>query len=302
MSLETTPGTVIRIQSGFHTVQTEQGLVVCHLRGRLKRTTFRGDVLAVGDRVKISLLPDKTGMIEEIEPRQRALVRMDPTPKGEYQQVLLANPSQILLVFSCTNPDPHLRMLDRFLVICEKQEIPVHIVANKIDLVGEEQAQQIFRVYPQIGYDVFFTSVKWNVGIDALHDILVGQTTGLAGPSGVGKSSLLNAIQPHLGLAVREVSEATSKGRHTTVVREMFPLLDGGYVIDLPGLKSLALWDIEPEELDGYFPELRVLVANCYYNDCTHLNEPGCAVKAAVQEGRVFRERYESYLRLRYGD
>ena len=302
MSLETTPGTVIRIQSGFHTVQTEQGLVVCHLRGRLKRTTFRGDVLAVGDRVKISLLPDKTGMIEEIEPRQRALVRMDPTPKGEYQQVLLANPSQILLVFSCTNPDPHLRMLDRFLVICEKQEIPVHIVANKIDLVGEEQAQQIFRVYPQIGYDVFFTSVKWNVGIDALHDILVGQTTGLAGPSGVGKSSLLNAIQPHLGLAVREVSEATSKGRHTTVVREMFPLLDGGYVIDLPGLKSLALWDTEPEELDGYFPELRVLVANCYYNDCTHLNEPGCAVKAAVQEGRVFRERYESYLRLRYGD
>ena len=302
MSLETTPGTVIRIQSGFHTVQTEQGLVVCHLRGRLKRTTFRGDVLAVGDRVKISLLPDKTGMIEEIEPRQRALVRMDPTPKGEYQQVLLANPSQILLVFSCTNPDPHLRMLDRFLVICEKQEIPVHIVANKIDLVGEEQAKQIFRVYPQIGYDVFFTSVKWNVGIDALHDILVGQTTGLAGPSGVGKSSLLNAIQPHLGLAVREVSEATSKGRHTTVVREMFPLLDGGYVIDLPGLKSLALWDTEPEELDGYFPELRVLVANCYYNDCTHLNEPGCAVKAAVQEGRVFRERYESYLRLRYGD
>jgi ribosome biogenesis GTPase len=302
MSLETTPGTVIRIQSGFHTVQTEQRLVVCHLRGRLKRTTFRGDVLAVGDRVKISLLPDKTGMIEDIEPRQRALVRMDPTPKGEYQQVLLANPSQILLVFSCMDPEPHLRMLDRFLVICEKQEIPVRIVANKIDLVGEEQARQIFHVYPQIGYDVIFTSVKWNRGINALHDILVNQTTGLAGPSGVGKSSLLNAIQPHLGLAVREVSEATSKGRHTTVVREMFPLLEGGYVIDLPGLKSLALWDTEPEELDGYFPELRVLVAKCYYNDCTHLNEPGCAVKAAVQEGQVFQERYESYLRLRFGD
>jgi len=302
MNLETFPGTVTRIQSGFHTVQTEQGMVVCHLRGRLKRTSFRGDVLVVGDKVKISLLPDQTGMIEEILPRHRALSRLDPTPKGVYQQVLLANPSQILLVFACTNPEPHLRMLDRFLVICEKQRIPARIIANKVDLVGEDQAREIFHMYPALGYDVIFTSVKWNFGIDALRAILVGETTGLAGPSGVGKSSLLNAIQPQLGLAVREVSEATSKGRHTTVVREMFPLVEGGFVIDLPGLKSLALWDTEPEELDGYFPELRDLVASCYYNDCTHQDEPGCAVKSAVNEGRVFRERYESYLRLRFGD
>jgi ribosome biogenesis GTPase len=302
MSLETFPGTVTRIQSGFHTVQTEQGTVICHLRGRLKRTSFRGDVLAVGDRVRISLLPDQTGMIEDINPRQRALVRMDPTPKGEYQQVLLANPSQILMVFACTNPEPHLRMLDRFLVICEKQRIPARIIANKVDLVGEDQAREIFHIYPALGYDVLFTSVKWKLGIDALHAILVGETTGLAGPSGVGKSSLLNAIQPHLGLAVREISEATSKGRHTTVVREMFPLAEGGFVVDLPGLKSLALWDTEPEELDGYFPELRDLVASCYYNDCTHQDEPGCAVKSAVDDGRIFRERYESYLRLRFGE
>lgn len=302
MIMETFPGTVIRIQSGFHTVQTEQGQVVCHLRGRLKRTSFRGDVLAVGDRVKISLLPDHTGMIEEIMPRERALIRMDPTPKGEYQQVLLANPSQILLVFACTDPEPHLRMLDRFLVICEKQRIPTRIIANKVDLVGEEQARKIFHVYPAIGYSVIFTSVKWNLGIDSMHEILVGHSTGLAGPSGVGKSSLLNAIQPKLGLAVREISEATSKGRHTTVVREMFPLNEGGFVVDLPGLKSLALWDTEPEELDGYFPELRDLVSSCYYNDCTHQHEPDCAVKAAVEEGRVFRERYELYLRLRFGD
>ena len=258
--------------------------------------------MAVGDRVKISLLPDHTGMIEEIMPRERALIRMDPTPKGEYQQVLLANPSQILLVFACTDPEPHLRMLDRFLVICEKQRIPTRIIANKVDLVGEEQAREIFHVYPAIGYSVIFTSVKWNLGIDSMHEILVGHSTGLAGPSGVGKSSLLNAIQPKLGLAVREISEATSKGRHTTVVREMFPLNEGGFVVDLPGLKSLALWDTEPEELDGYFPELRDLVSSCYYNDCTHQHEPDCAVKAAVEEGRVFRERYESYLRLRFGD
>lgn len=302
MSLETYPGTVTRSQSGFHSVQTEKGPVVCHLRGRLKRTSFRGDVLAVGDQVMISLLPDHTGMIEEIIPRQRALVRLDPTPKGEYQQVLLANPGQILLVFACTNPEPHLRMLDRFLVICEKQGIPARIIANKIDLVGEEQAHKIFHIYTALGYNVIFTSAKWNLGIDSLRKILVGQSTGLAGPSGVGKSSLLNAIQPNLGLAVREISETTSKGRHTTSVREMFALNEGGFVVDLPGLKSLALWDTEPEELDGYFPELRDLVARCYYNDCTHQNEPGCAVKAAVDQGQVFRERYESYLRLRFGD
>ena len=193
-------------------------------------------------------------------------------------------------------------MLDRFLVICEKQGIPARIAANKIDLVGEEQARKIFHIYPSLGYPVIFTSAKLNIGIDALHEILAGQITGLAGPSGVGKSSLLNAIQPHLGLAVREVSASTSKGRHTTAVREMFPLADGGFVVDLPGLRSLALWDTEPEELDGYFPELRDLVSSCYYNDCTHQNEPGCAVKAAVDEGRVFRERYESYIKLRFGD
>jgi len=302
MNQPTIPGTVTRIHSGFHTVRTEQGTWVCHLRGRLKRTTFRGDVLAVGDQVEISIQSDGGGMIEQIAPRKRALVRMDPTPKGEYQQVLLANPDQMLLVFACANPEPHLRMLDRFLVICEKQSIPVRIVANKVDLVGEERARELFRFYPKLGYPVIFTSAKWDLGIEDLRKVLAGLVTGLAGPSGVGKSSLLNQIQPQLGLAIREVSASTSKGRHTTVVREMFPLDQGGFVVDLPGLRSLALWDTQPHELDGYFPELRDLVASCYYNDCTHQSEPGCAVRTAVDEGRVFPERYESYLRLRRGE
>jgi ribosome biogenesis GTPase / thiamine phosphate phosphatase len=298
----TQPGIVTRIQSGFHTVRTDQGTVTCHLRGRLKRTSFRGDVLAVGDQVSISLQSEGQGMIEEIAPRQHALVRMDPTPRGLYQQVLLSNPGQILLVFACADPLPHLRMLDRFLVICEKQGIPARIIANKVDLVGPEQAQHLFGIYPSLGYPVLYTSVKSGLGLEDLRVALRGQVSGLAGPSGVGKSSLLNAIQPNLGLAVREISGATAKGRHTTIVREMFPLAEGGFVTDLPGLRSLALWDTQPEELDGYFPELRALVAACQFNDCTHRGEPGCAVRKAVETGAVSPERYESYLRLRYGE
>jgi len=302
MTLELVPGWITRLQSGFCTVQTEQGVVTCHLRGRLKRTSIRADILAVGDRVQISVQSVGDGMIEAIEPRQKALVRLDPTPKGLYQQVILSNPDQVVLVFACANPAPHLRMLDRFLVICEKQQIPAIIVANKIDLVGLDQARLIFAAYADLGYPILFTSVKQQVGIDDLHALLSGHLSGFAGPSGVGKSSLLNAIQPKLGLAVREVSETSFKGRHTTVVREMFALNEGGFVVDLPGLKSLALWDTQPEELDGYFPELRDLVADCQFNDCNHRSTPGCAVEKAVKDGRVNPERYQSYLRMRFGD
>jgi len=299
--MERFPGWVIRLQSGFYTVQCEQGVVVCHLRGRLKRQRVLADFLAVGDRVQISLLPDGSGAIEEIEPRQRALVRLAPTPRGEYQQILLSNPDQIGLVFACAQPEPHLRMLDRFLVIAEKQDIPAFIVANKVDLVGIERARQLFDLYQRLGYPVLYTSAASGLGVDELRNCLADKVSGLAGPSGVGKSSLLNAVQPELGLVVREVSQSTTKGRHTTVVRQMVPLVGGGYVADLPGLRTLALWDTEPEELDGYFPELRPLVAECQFSDCGHQNEPGCAVRAAVTAGTVAAERYQSYLRLRYG-
>lgn len=303
MSLNLLPGWVTRMQSGFITVLTgEAGQVVCRLRGRLKQNKFEGDRIAIGDRVTISVHEDGVGMIEEIEERKNLVSRMAPTPKGEYEQILLANPDQVVIVFACAQPDPRVRMLDRFLVICEKQEIPAVVVANKVDLCGLDRAKELFGVYEQIGYQVIYTSVKQNLGVQELHDVLIGKISGLAGPSGVGKSSLLNAIQPDLGLAVRAISDATSKGRHTTVVREMFPLVEGGFVADLPGLKSLALWDTEPEELDGYFPELRDLVWECQFNDCTHRNEPGCAVRKAVEEGRVSAARYDSYLRLRYGD
>jgi len=268
----------------------------------LKQGTREGDLVAIGDRVKVSPLDDEKGMIEEIEPRQTMFSRLAPTARGEYQQIIISNPDQAIFVFACAEPAPRLRMLDRFLVIAEKQDVPAKIVANKIDLVGLERAQTIFGYYPDIGYPVIYTSAETGTGIDELHKELSHKITLLAGPSGTGKSSLLNVIQPGLGLVVRQVSQATGKGQHTTVAREMFELESGGYVADTPGLKALALWDMEPEEIDGYFPEIKPLVADCQFNDCTHIHEPGCAVKTAVDTGSIPAERYQSYLRMRFED
>ena len=280
-------------------MEAGQGLILCQLRGKLKRGRAQGDIAAIGDRVQIKVLPDGSGVIEKVEARERAIVRLDPRPQGEYRQILLANPDQAIFVFACAHPNPRLKMLDRYLVIAEKQNVPAWIVANKIDLVQDPKT--IFGLYDAIGYRVLYTSTKIKVGLDELKDILTGRVSALAGPSGVGKSSLLNAIQPGLGLAVNEVSAAVNKGKHTTVTRQMFRLEGGGYVADTPGWKSLALWDTEPEELDGYLPELRDLVQHCQFSDCTHTHEPGCAVRAALKEGKIQPERYESYLRLRSG-
>ncbi len=291
-------GLVLRSQAGLFIVQTEKGPIPSRLRGRLKKGPRQGDLVAVGDWVKVRLLSDGSGVIEEIEPRQRAIVRLAPRPHGEYQQILLANPDQVLLVFACAQPEPRWGMLDRFLVIAEKQQVPPLIIANKVDLVGEETAREMFGIYEQLGYPVLYTSVKSGLGLEALKAWLKGKISALAGPSGVGKSSLLNAIQPGLGLAVREVGRS-GRGVHTTVVRQLIPLDEGGYVADTPGWKSLALWDTQPEEVDGYFREIAPLVAHCQFSDCTHQHEPGCAVRAAVERGEIHPRRYASYLSLR---
>jgi ribosome biogenesis GTPase len=301
MAESTIWGWITRLLSGFYTVQTAQGTYVCRLRGKLKRKRASGDIIALGDHVRILVLSDSTGVIEEIAPRDRALVRTAPSARGVYRQVILANPDQADFVFACAHPAPHLRMLDRFLVVAEQQGVPALVVANKIDL-AEPEILKKFTAYPPLGYPVIFTSARTGQGVNELREQLTGKLSALAGPSGVGKSSLLNAVQPGLGLAVRDVSQLTSEGRHTTNIRQLFPLSAGGYVADLPGMRLLSLWDIQPEELDGYFPELRGLVQECLYNDCTHQNEPGCAVIESVNEGRISPERYESYLRLRFGE
>lgn len=292
-------GWVTRIQSGFYTVHSRHGSTVCKIRGRLKRTQALTDFIAVGDRVDFKLLADGSGVIEKIQDRKSALVRRDPRPNMVYQQILLANPDQVVIVFACAQPEPHLKMLDRFLVIAEKQHLPVIIVANKIDLVGINAARRTFGLYAKLGYTLLYASVSENTGISALKGRLRNKISAFTGPSGVGKTSLLNVIQPELGLHVREVNPVTEKGKHTTNVREMFPLDEGGFIADLPGLRSLALWDTQPEELDGYFPEIRPLVQYCQFSNCTHQHEPGCAIIKAVEDGRIHPGRYESYVRMR---
>jgi ribosome biogenesis GTPase / thiamine phosphate phosphatase len=242
--------------------------------------------VAVGDRVTITPHEDGSGVIENIHERTAEFSRVRSGIKREFRQILLANPDQIVTVFACAQPAPSLRMLDRFLVIAEKQLVDAWIVANKVDLVTPRKPGHFWPVQ-EIGYPVVYTSAIPGRGWKQLRSSLKRKAVRTDWAFRRGKSSLLNAIQPDLGLQVRTVSETTSKGRHTTRVRELFPLDVGGYVADTPGIRSLALWDTEPEELDAYFVEMRELVADCQFSDCTHTHEPGCAVLAAVDAGEV---------------
>lgn len=304
-------GLVIKAQSGFFTVHTDAGDIVCQVRGRLKKERRDTDLIAVGDRTRISLVEDGTGMIEEVAERERVLARLAPRPGGrgarrwdragylaEREQVIVANPDQAIFVFACADPEPRLRMLDRLLVGAELQHIPPVICANKTDLVKRKEARDLFGAYEKIGYPVIYTSAPKERGIKELHQQLERKLTVLVGPSGTGKTSLLNRLQPGLGLQVREVSEATRKGRHATVVPQLFPLENGGWVADTPGIRALALFDVDPEVLDAYFPDIAPFVAHCQFSDCTHAVEPGCAVMQAVEDGLVSEHRYESYIRL----
>jgi len=304
--MSVTDGLVLRARSGFYTVVTDAGqLIEAHLRGRMKRDRQASDIAVIGDRVRVEILPDGKGAIEAVEPRERRFSRRQPGPRGSWREdVMVANADLVVAVFSCDRPPPNPRLIDRFLVVADYNEVPALLVANKVDLVSADAARALFEPYERIGYDVLYTSAKTGVGIEDLRARLAGRISIVTGPSGVGKSTLLNTLQPGLKLAIGEVSEALHKGRHTTRVAELHPL-EGpqrGYVADTPGIRELGLWQIPPTELAGAFPEFRPHIGACAFNDCTHLHEPRCGLRAAVESGSVSAERYDSYRRMMTGE
>lgn len=288
------------------------------LRGRLKKSdagrradgSLRRDTvasaadtlkLAVGDRVHLERdTREHAWAIAEILPRRSRLARRAPGG-GKGERVLAANVDQVIVMFAAAKPEPHPRMLDRFLVIAEANDLPARIIINKVELVGDREARERFADYERAGYDVHFTSVKQHIGLELVRQTLAGRISVVSGPSGVGKSSLLNALFPGLGLRVSEISESVNKGKHTTVGAFLHPLPDGvgGAVVDTPGLREIGMWELPVEKLDLCFPELRSLRDECRFADCSHIMEPGCAVRSAVEKHAISRARYESYLKLR---
>ncbi|MCU0513370.1 MAG: ribosome small subunit-dependent GTPase A [Anaerolineae bacterium] len=307
-------GLVISEQSGFYNVEVPDGSIyVCKVRGRLKEAAQVADLVAIGDRVLLTAVPAegagivaKHGIIETILPRSSVLSRAVRTTgkrgsgQAERQQVLIANATGAFFVLAATRPAPNLRMLDRLLVTGEKAGIDrLTIVLNKIDLEDPSHIDALLNPYRRMGYEVLLTSAARGDGVDVLRERMRGAISVFSGPSGVGKTSLLNRIQPGLGRVVKAVSNYDAKGIHTTRDSVLIKLDNGGYLADTPGIRTLAVWDVEPDELDGYFRDLAPFVNLCRFHNCTHTHEPGCAVTAAVEAGAISRTRYDNFLHLR---
>ncbi len=265
------------------------------------------DPIAVGDQVRFKPIPNGSGMILEVLPRRNYLARgsAKPMPGAHaFEQLIAANLDQVVPVFAAADPPPRWHLLDRILVTAESYELPSQIVITKTDLVcgtpEEKTIRDAIERYRQIGYPVTLTSAKAGKGLEDLKQVLTGRTSVLVGKSGVGKSTLLNRLEPGLGLRVKAVNETTGKGRHTTTHLEMFPLAGGGEIIDTPGVREFAIVGLEPEDIAYFYPEIAPLIGRCRFGmSCRHDDEPGCAIKEAVMAGTISPYRYKSYLKLR---
>jgi ribosome biogenesis GTPase / thiamine phosphate phosphatase len=273
--------------------------LLCTPKGLLKRERSGSDLVAVGDRVEVIDVGDDEGRIEFVHPRTSVLARLARKTR-DMEQVLVANPDLAMFLFAARDPEPHPRMLDRFLVLAESRSLPAVVIVNKSELLAPEDAP----VFPEhrAVYPVFDISVHDGTGIESVRELMNGKITVIAGPSGVGKSSLVNAIRPESTQAIAEISEATGKGKHTTTAAQLFPIGPDTFVADTPGIRALALQGVAPEDLPECFPEFHPYLGQCRFVDCRHITEPGCAIRSAVDEGEIGPGRYGSYVSLRLGD
>ncbi|EGG83163.1 ribosome small subunit-dependent GTPase A [Lachnospiraceae bacterium 2_1_46FAA] len=280
-------GKIIKGIAGFYYVHVvEFGVYECKAKGAFRKEKVK---LLVGDNVEIDILNEekKLGNVVKLLPRENELIRP-----------AVSNIDQALVVFAITKPKPHFNLLDRFLVMMESKKIPIVLCFNKKDIAEEKEIRELEEIYSSCGYHIIFTSAKEEENIKLVKEVLKGKTTAVAGPSGVGKSSLINLFQSEIQMETGCISEKIERGKHTTRHSELIPIDDNSYIMDTPGFSSLYVNDFEKEELKYYFPEFEQYEGLCKFNGCDHIHEPNCAVKQAVEEGKIHKVRYENYIEM----
>ena len=280
-------GKIIKGIAGFYYIYAEDGNVYeCKAKGIFRKDNFKP---LVGDNVEITVLneEEKEGSVTSILPRRNSLIRP-----------AVANVDQAFLIFAMENPKPNFLLLDRFLIMMEQQKIPVVICFNKKDVGEKKEMEKLYEIYTGCGYRVVLSSTYEGEGMDEIHEILKGKTTVVAGPSGVGKSSITNCMQGEVQMETGEISKKLKRGKHTTRHSQVIPVEKNTFLVDTPGFSSLYLTDMKEEELRDYFPEFVMYEPQCRFQGCMHIHEPGCAVKEALSEGKISQQRYDNYLAL----